>query len=296
MTRITCPKITCIGIACLDMIFQIDVLPSSFTKYRAKDVVMLGGGLAGNAAVACARLGAKTSLITRLGDDKIGDMILEELTSEGIDCALSPRFKGRQSPISSIFVDQTGERMIMSYSDHDLPKDASWLPPLNADAVLGDTRWEVGALALFTQAQAANIPAILDADRGIIDINLLHAASHVGFSAQGLREITGMEDLQTALKSLTTSNFLCVTDGENGVYYKENGRIKHLPAFKITVKDTLAAGDTWHGAFAVALSEQQPIETALRFANAAAALKCTKFGGRTGIPTRVDVELFLKTV
>jgi sulfofructose kinase len=280
----------------MDMVFQIDTLPSAFTKYRAKDVVMLGGGLAGNASVACARLGAKTSLITRLGDDKIGDMILEELTSEGIDCALSPRFPNRKSPISSIFVDQSGERMIMSYSDHDLPKDASWLPPLNADAVLGDTRWEVGALALFTQARAATIPAILDADRGISDIKLLHAASHVGFSAQGLREITGIEDLQTALKSLTTSNFLCVTDGENGVYYKENQRIKHLLAFKIAVKDTLAAGDTWHGALAVALSEKQPIEQALRFANAASALKCMTFGGRTGIPTRDMVNDFLKNI
>lgn len=291
--------VTCLGIACLDFIYQIDAIPKTAEKYRASSVKVTGGGLAGNAAVASARLGAETHLITRLGDDDTADIILTGLQKEGINTSLSRKFHGYNSPISSIFVDKQGERMIMSYSDHEIPKNADWLPQdlaSNSHAVLGDTRWEVGAITLFKQAKLAGIPSVLDADRGIKDRELLHIASHVGFSAQGLREITGIHDLKTALHSLECANWIAVTDGTNGVYMKENGQVTHIAAFPIAPVDTLGAGDTWHGALAVALSEKQPITHAVHFANAASALKCLTFGGRAGIPTREKVEAFLKGV
>jgi sulfofructose kinase len=291
--------VTCLGIACLDFIYQVDEIPKTAEKYRASSVKIVGGGLAGNAAVACARLGAKTHLITRLGDDDTADIILTGLEIEAVNTAFSRKFQGHNSPISSIFVDKQGERMIMSYSDHEIPKNADWLPDnlaKTSHSVHGDTRWEVGAIALFKQAKSAGIPSVLDADRGIKDLELLHIASHVGFSAQGLREITGIHDLKTALQSLDSANWVAVTDGANGVFTKENGQVEHCAAFPISPVDTLGAGDTWHGALAVALAEKQPIARAVRFANAASALKCLTFGGRAGIPTREKVEAFLKGV
>ena len=73
-----------------------------------------------------------------------------------------------------------------------------------------------------------------------------------------------------------------------------HGRIIQEPGFRVQAVDTLGAGDVWHGAFALALGEQQPIAQALRFANAAAALKCTRPGGREGIPSRAQTEAFMR--
>jgi sulfofructose kinase len=293
-------RITCLGIAVLDLIMQVDEMPHLADKYRAKAVKLTGGGLSGNAATACARLGAKTRIITRIGDDLIGDMILKGLEKEGIDISLCRNYAAKDSPISAIFVDNQGERMIMSHSDENIEEDAAWLPvdlASTSDAVCGDTRWETGALTLFNQARAAQIPSLLDADRGPKNKEVILAASHVGFSARGLREFTHIQELDKALAEamqLSSHNFLCVTDGANGVWYGLEGRVKNLPAFNIKAVDTLGAGDTWHGALAVALAEKQPIEQALRFANATAALKCLTFGGREGIPKREAVEVFLK--
>ena len=87
--------------------------------------------------------------------------------------------------------------------------------------------------------------------------------------------------------------FLAVTNGPDGVWWLENGRPRHLAAFPIVAVDTLGAGDTFHGAFALALAEGCDLDRAMRFAAAAAALKCTRFGGISGTPTRGEVDAFL---
>jgi sulfofructose kinase len=87
-----------------------------------------------------------------------------------------------------------------------------------------------------------------------------------------------------------------VTQGERGVRWIESGKpegVRHLPAYDVLVVDTLAAGDVFHGAFALELAHGRAPADALRFASAAAAIKCTRPGGRTGCPTREEVERFL---
>jgi sulfofructose kinase len=78
------------------------------------------------------------------------------------------------------------------------------------------------------------------------------------------------------------------------VYFLDNGAVVHEPAFRVDAVDTLAAGDVWHGAFALGLAERMAEREAVRFASAASALKCTRFGGRSGIPSRAEVDAFLK--
>jgi sulfofructose kinase len=118
----------------------------------------------------------------------------------------------------------------------------------------------------------------------------------VAFSAQGLAEVTGQDDPRDGLQSLagTTDSWIAVTAGERGVYFLEQDEVLHAPAFAVAAVDTLGAGDVWHGAFALALGEGWPEREAVRFASAASAIKCTRFGGRAGIPRRSEVETFLK--
>ena len=121
-------------------------------------------------------------------------------------------------------------------------------------------------------------------------------ASHVVFSRQGITDLTGEQDPVAALKAARrhTDAFLAVTDGPNGLFWLHDGVVEHQPGFAVTVVDTLGAGDVWHGAFALALAQGEAEPSAMRFASAVAALKCTRFGGRRGTPDRATVEQFLK--
>jgi sulfofructose kinase len=69
--------------------------------------------------------------------------------------------------------------------------------------------------------------------------------------------------------------------------------VRHMPAFQVDVVDTLAAGDVFHGAFAFGLARGYPMYQIMRFASAAAAIKCSRFGGRRGAPTKSEVAAFL---
>jgi sulfofructose kinase len=290
--------VLCCGIATQDFVFALDEMPQRAEKYRARDLAVVGGGIAANAAVAIVRLGGKAALACRLGDDPVGRDIVAELQASGVDCALAQRFPQHRSSLSAVLVDALGERIVINHADDTLPDDAAWLPSALSPcigAVMADTRWETGAKHLLGLARAAGRPGVLDADRALRDPSLLQVATHVAFAAQAVREMTGHEDPRAGLVELAgvTSSWLAVTDGGRGVYFTHEGGVAHQPAFPVTPVDTLGAGDVFHGALALALAENRPEADAVRFASAAAAIKCTRFGGRAGAPTRAEVETLM---
>lgn len=298
MTPGPAKRIVCAGITTLDIIYALDAIPTVPLKFRSSHMVTSGGGLAGNAATACARLGAAATLVARLGDDPFAAMMIEELERDGVDCALVRRCPGYRSPVSAVIIDRHGERLVVSYSDPDIPADAGWIDAgvlRGADAAYAETRWIEAALALLPLARAAGLPSVLDADRRPTRPEVLGLPTHVGFSAPALRELTGIEDLASGLAhaSRNAANVFLVTDGDRGAWYMDGGSVRHEPAFPVRAVDTLGAGDTWHGALAMGLAEGQPLAMAVRFANAAAALKCTVFGGRKGMPRRDQVDALL---
>lgn len=291
--------VLCIGQAVQDFVFSIDTMPTAAEKYRASDFETLGGGPAATAAVAICKLGGAAQLATRVGDDMLANLIAGELESYGVDCTLMRRMGGRRSSVSAVLVDSTGERMIVNYLDGSMEADPEWLhayAPLDIAAVLVDTRWPEGALLGLNLATRNRLPAILDADLPVPkDGELVRAATHVAFSARGLAEFSGIEDAEAGLRSVhqQVENWCCVTLGSDGLLVIEDGQLHHLPAFEVKVRDTLGAGDVWHGAFALALAEGQATRDAARFASAAAALKVRNGSGRAGCATRSDVEEFL---
>ena len=259
----------------------------------------MGGGPAATAAVTVARLGGQALIAARLGDDDIAGLIAAELEAYGVDCRLLRRFAQHRSSLSAVILDQAGDRLIVNYLDPDLPADPAWLPePASFDvtAVLTDTRWPEGAAAMLNAARLAGLPAVLDADKPIaLDSPLLTAATHVAFSVEGLADCTGLTDPAQGLARVgqLTDAWLCVTLGADGVSVQAGDSQQHVPAFQVTVKDTLGAGDVWHGAFALALAEGAQESAAIHFASAAAALKTQRHGGRRGVPVRDEVDQFL---
>ncbi|WP_265517444.1 PfkB family carbohydrate kinase [Nitratireductor luteus] len=295
-------RIVTAGVAVIDFLMHLDEMPSRPEKYRARDAAIVGGGGGANSAVAVARLGGEAMLATRLGGDAIGTMILDGLATESVDCRLIKRFAGRRSSFSSIFIDAAGERQIVNYRDLDMDFGADWLEEAAVpafDAALADTRWPQGAAVLMRLARARGKPGVIDAEAPVTEAaDALGLCSHAAFSAQGLRDFAGEEALDEALRKAAArlDAFVCVTDGGRGTFWLEKGGIAHEPAPKVTVVDTLGAGDVWHGAFALMLGEGKDTRAAIRFANAAASLKCTRFGGREGAPDRPAVERLIAGV
>ncbi len=289
----------CIGHAVQDFVFSLPDLPAGGRKFRAEAFASVGGGPAATAAVAIARLGGEASLAARIGEDAVADAIVSELEGYGVNCARVKRFAGRASSLSAVMVDDAGERMIVNYRDADMPAGADWIgDAAGFDAVLADTRWPEGAAAGFALARGAGVPAVLDADDPVPDDPaMLARATHLAFSADGLQGLTGEADPARALKSVHArfGAWVCVTDGARGVMICDAAGISAAGAFAVDVVDTLGAGDVWHGAFTLRLAEGAREADAVRFANAAAAIKVTRQGGRAGAPRRAEVDAFLAT-
>jgi sulfofructose kinase len=294
------PGILCVGLAVMDQVYSVGELPEAPAKHFATAFREIGGGPAANAAVAIARLGGRARLWSRVGDDPVGQRIVDELEREGIEVAGIRRVPGARSGCSAIIVDTGGERMIVNFRGERMDPDPSWLPVSEirrADAVVADLRWPEGSARALSEARRLGIPALLDADATPAreGAEPLAAANHILFSSQGLLEFTELTDTEAALRlaASRTDAWVGVSAGRAGVYWLERERVRHLPAFAVDVVDTLGAGDVLHGAFALALARGAPIEEALRFACAAAALKCTRPGGRAGAPSAEEVEAFL---
>ncbi len=288
-----------VGIAVLDDIYTIPVALRPGEKHRSTAMASVLGGSATNAALAITRLGGEARLITRIGDDAAGDTLRQMLEANGVDLSLSTPCAGMRTSRSAIILEPGGDRTIINDLDPALPDAPVWLIsalPAGTDAVLSDVRWESAARRLFEAARRAGKPAILDGDRAPGDRGLLDLATHCVFSAQGLRELAGIDDLAAALLAFAAGRpgYFAVTDGARGVFSYENGKIARYPAFRVTPVDTLGAGDVWHGAFALAIGRGETIADAIRFASAAAAIKCTRPGGGMGTPNAAELATFLQ--
>jgi len=295
------PKILCAGIAVQDIVMRVQHFPAPGTKVAASEFIITGGGCAANAAVTAARLGGRVAFAGPLGgpDDAVSERILSNLLNEGIDCGGVVRVSGGTASVSLILLDATGEKTIATRRGvklgETLPGDVARLVS-DVDAVLVDNRFPKFVTEVCRTAQSREIPIVIDLDQETkVDDPLLALGTHVISSTEALFGTTGCTDYGEALKKLAghISGFLAITDGPNGVYWLDRGELRHLPAFKIKVVDSLGAGDAFHAAFTLALAEGRPLADMLRFASATAALKCTKFGGGSGAPTRADVEEFL---
>ena len=291
-------RVVVCGQAVVDFVFSLPAMPDKPEKYRADDVTIIGGGGGANAAVAIARLGGKADLVARLGDDPIGDMVLSGLGDEGVGCSLIRRFVDSRSAFSSVYLDSSGERQIVAFRGNGLKSDAGWLKDLPAaplDAAMVDTRWPEGALQVLKTARKAGVPAVVDAEAPT-DPVLVAAATHIAFSEQGLRHYSLGLDPETALRMIHEDHgaWVAVTLGAEGVLAFGAKGIERIPSYPVRVVDTLGAGDIWHGAFTLALAEGEKETEAARYANACAALKCTRVGGRAASPTRAEVSALME--
>lgn len=285
-----------VGGVCVTRIYQVDrVLPPP-AKILARRLVEVVDGMALSAVCAFARLGGQGAIWARCGEDEPGRAARASLQAEGLDVSGLRALSGAASSQASVIVDGLGERLVVPFHDPAVDASAHWLPVqalVGADMLLCDVRWPEGAQAAMLAARQVGVPCMLDGEiaaPGVLD-RLLPLATHAVFSDAGLLAFTGASSVDAALLELAAvhSGHVGATCGAEGYVWVEEGVVRRVPAPKVQVVDTLAAGDVFHGAFAMALVEGQSTSEAARFACHAASIKCTRFGGRLGAPTREEV-------
>lgn len=293
------PRILCVGMATIDHVFRLAKIPTEATKVRASQYVRISGGMAANAAVAVARLGGEVEFWGPVGNDASGDDIMAELAAEHVGTSGVIRVPHR-SAVSAIMVDEAGERLVCGYSDPAIFDTEPVLPleKLTAfDVVHADCRWWHAARQVLQAARELGIPAIFDGDispAGVL-AEVAPLASHPIFSEKGLVLATeGLgHDERLAAIAAQTGGFAGVTLGARGFLWHDGSRTHRIGVPEVKVIDTLGAGDVFHGAFAYALGLKMDTTAAARFASATAALKCTRFGGRSGTPSHAEVDALL---
>jgi sulfofructose kinase len=298
----TPPRILCIGMPVRDLTFRIEELPERGFKVNASHFDEICGGNALNAAIGIARLGGRASICGPMGDarETSTKYIFDKLAQEGIETKHIVHMPGLVTPISNIMIDPSGERTIVTFRDPELWKvrlpDAGELLE-DCQAILTENRCAEFCTDLCAEARRRGIPVIVDVDRTMsLREGLLTASSHLVFSSEALQSTASVADDGEALKKIArlTPSFLAGTRGALGtLWLDEQHGLRETPAFPVHTVDTLGAGDVFHGAFALAITEKQDIPSALRFASAAAALKCTRFGGAFAAPQRAEVEELL---
>lgn len=290
------PRMVALGAICTTAIFQVEHIEAAPAKVMASRRCSVVDGMAVSAACAFQKLGGQAQVWARVGEDAEAQAMRQALGQEGVDARGLHTVPGARSSHAAVIVDAQGQRLVVPFHDPQVDTSPDWLPLhelAQTDLLHCDVRWPEGALAALHAARQRGVRTMVDGDvapQAVLQ-SLMPLADYAVFSDAGLRAYTGLHDVQEALLQVAQKHSLHVgaSCGEDGYYWVQDGAIAHAPALAIQAVDTLAAGDVFHGALALAILEGQTLAQAARFACVAASLKCTQFGGRLGCPTRDEV-------
>jgi sulfofructose kinase len=296
-----------LGIGCVsvdDLLYVPGSFPAADTKMRVLSWDRQCGGLTGTALVAAARLGARCAFAGLLGLDDLSRIVEENFLREGVDISHAPRAKDAPVPHAVIVVaTETRTRNIFYRiegrigADEHLP-DESVIR--SARILFLDQYGMTGCIRAATIARAAGIPIVADfEDSGHPQFpELLRLIDHIVLPQDFAEKITGENVPEAAAEAVWRRDCqaVVVTCGTAGSWFLgQDGVVRRQPAFKVQAVDTTGCGDVFHGAYAAALVQGAPLDECVRFATAAAGLKATQPGGQRGIPTRAQVEEFLRS-
>ncbi|MCE2488727.1 MAG: hypothetical protein J4G17_01980 [Anaerolineae bacterium] len=289
-----------LGCAAVDDALYVVRYPAGDTKIRVRRRQRRVGGLTAAALLTAARMGGSCAYAGKLGRDELSLFIEDELQRTGVDVSPVVRVK-EGSPIHAIVVlgDEDHTRTIFAYSDGSLGAHET-LPAAEvieaARVLFVDTYNVQGQLRAARVARAAGIPIVADFERGEGPLfeELLALVDHLILSQEFALRWSGCDTTQEALQRLWTSkrSVVAATAGEQGCWLLDADGLHHQPAFPVDVVDTNGCGDVFHGAWALALAQGNPVRECAHIASAAAALKATQ-PGLTGVPPLPEIHDFI---
>jgi ribokinase len=302
-------KIIVVGSLNADLVQPVDRLPRPGETILGADLRVVPGGKGANQAVAAGLLGGGASMVGAVGRDQFGELLLESLALANVDSAGVERIVGA-SGTACILVLPEGENLIVVSPGANGKLTAEAVQGRLSDAALKGSillcqlevplatvsatllrARQAGAITILDPAPAQTLSAETLANVDFLTPNQTEAALLLDIE-DTIRTFDDAEQAARALLKLGPANVI-IKLGALGCLMANVEGCSRIPGFRVDVVDTTAAGDTFNGAFAVALAEGRQILEAARFANAAGALSVTKFGAQSSIPTRAQVDAFL---
>jgi len=273
------------GLNSVDFIGLVPQFPTINSKMKLLRFSRQGGGQVATAMVALSHWGVKTKYIGKLGGDELGSFSLDTIREEGVDISSVTIELHANNQFAMILVDGvSGERTILWDRDERLMYREGELKKKDicSGKILHLDGHDIRAAIRSAQwAKKEGIPTVIDIDKvEPLTGKLIGQIDFVVTSSRFPALITGISDREKALIELQkqTSGFLCSTLGHEGAMALVNGEILYVKGFKIKAVDTTGAGDVFHAGFIYGLLQNWELVKILKFANAAAALKCLDLG------------------
>ena len=304
-------EVVCLASWNADLVLHVARAPARGETVLAHGFEVSPGGKGSNAAVACARQGARVALLARIGTDEFGRMALALWAREGIDASRVEQVKDEPSGVAQIFVFDDGDNAIAVASGAnaglgvrhvDAAADmirgarvvmASCEVPLAATQAAFAIARAADVTTLLNPAPALPLPDALIALTDVLTPNEAELHTLAGGAANGQTE----RSVDDAARSLLArgARAVLVTLGAAGCRLYRSAAAPHMVAGLRAgdVVDTIGAGDTFSGALAAALARGDALEGAMQWANATAALSVTGRGALGGMPTRERVARLL---
>ncbi len=281
-----------LGQACVDYLGVLPFYPQENGKIELKNLYIRCGGPASTALVTLSRLGISTSFLGSISDDPFGVEILRNLKNEKVDVSCLKITPGYTSQFAFIGVTvKNGKRTIFWHRGN--------VPHLKSK----DVDLQLFPKARFLHIDGLMIEACIEAARQAKALGMI-VVMDAGTMREGSEELVSFTDIliasetfaeplferkpahETALKTLRElgPEQVVITRGSEGSIGLNDEGIFHQAAYPVMAVDTTGAGDVYHGAYIYGLLQGWEMIKCMRFASAAAALKCTKIGAQTGIP------------
>lgn len=289
-------KIVCIGLASYDITIPLEEFPLENTKTRVKQLITCGGGPASNAAYLLGKWGEDVYFLGVVGNDHQGKFIKQEFEEVNVNTKYLELNDSFKTPLAHIIANtEKGTRTILTYREKQMMKKVSL--DFEPDIILMDGQEFEMSLELIKKYP--NAIKVIDAGRckrEILELCTLcdyvvcskdfaEKVSNIKFDSEN---INTFKDIYIKLKNIFQSNII-ITLEDKGCMYEDNGKIKILSSLKVKTKDSTGAGDIFHGAFVYSLAHNYSLEKALKIANVAGAMSCTKIGGRYSVPNKEEV-------
>lgn len=286
---------------CVDLLCHIEKIPEPNESIEIVEISWQGGGKVATGIIAAARLGLKTAIIGNVGNDVYGNYCIDDFKNHGVDIENMTAEENKSTTLCVVLSDgRTNGRNILykkgntSYPgitalNYQMIKNSRYLHIAGWKGIHNDAAKYAKENGTVTVLDADAYSPGLDEIMPYIDILIASEFVYKHY----FKDDCYMNNLkQLSHKGPGTIIFTFGGDGCVGV---NNDKYFHIPAFKVNVRDTVGAGDVFHGAYIFGLCQNWDAEKCAEFASAVSAIKCTKIGGRAGIPTAAMTQEFITT-
>ncbi|MDQ0352373.1 ribokinase [Alkalibacillus filiformis] len=286
-------KVTVIGSINMDLIAEAERFPRKGETLLGGDFHTIPGGKGANQAVAAAKLGAEVTMVGCVGDDTFGQPLIAHLKEQGIFNVNVEPVTHFPTGVAQITVAEQDNTIIVvpGANNQVTPEVVRQNEKAIQESDILLLQFEIPLESVEEAVNLANkhnTTVVLNpAPMQSVSLGLLEKVDFLTPNEHELTELLDTEEKKQFYEQHRGKFF--VTQGSNGVQFVEGDQETLVPSYKVEVKDTTGAGDTFNGGFSVALAEGKSFSEACRFGNAAAALSVSQFGAQTGMPNREDV-------